>query len=104
MREQGTGGRAGPDDSGRQRGRPRGRGGARDVLVRLGDVSSFYSEDLLRQLAPQVLGVLVARHGQFDQCEDAVQEALLAASSQWPAQMPDSPKAWLVTVATRRLV
>ncbi|HJW35173.1 MAG TPA: RNA polymerase sigma factor, partial [Actinomycetes bacterium] len=37
-------------------------------------------EGLLRQLAPQVLGVLVRRHGQFDLCEDAVQEALLAAA------------------------
>jgi predicted RNA polymerase sigma factor len=37
-------------------------------------------EDLLRELAPQVLGSLVRRHGQFDACEDAVQEALLAAT------------------------
>ena len=37
-------------------------------------------EDLLRELAPQVLGALVRRHGQFDACEDAVQEALLAAA------------------------
>ena len=41
-------------------------------------------EDLLRELAPQVLGALVRRHGQFDACEDAVQEALLAAAQQWP--------------------
>ncbi|WFE38187.1 sigma-70 family RNA polymerase sigma factor [Micromonospora sp. WMMD998] len=61
-------------------------------------------EDLLRTLAPQVLGVLVRRHGQFYACEDAVQEALLAAATQWPAQgVPDHPRAWLVTVATRRL-
>ena len=37
-------------------------------------------EDLLRELAPQVLGALVRRYGQFDACEDAVQEALLAAA------------------------
>ena len=43
-------------------------------------------EDLLRELAPQVLGTLVRRHGQFDACEDAVQEALLAAATQWPAR------------------
>ncbi|WAH95493.1 RNA polymerase sigma factor [Arthrobacter sp. MMS18-M83] len=62
-------------------------------------------EDLLRALAPQVLGVLVRRHGQFAECEDAVQEALLEAALQWPASgVPDSPKAWLLTVATRRLV
>ncbi|MFI7210835.1 RNA polymerase sigma factor [Micromonospora maritima] len=61
-------------------------------------------EDLLRTLAPQVLGVLVRRHGQFYACEDAVQEALLAAATQWPAQgVPDHPRSWLVTVATRRL-
>ncbi|MEU4661631.1 sigma-70 family RNA polymerase sigma factor [Micromonospora chalcea] len=61
-------------------------------------------EDLLRTLAPQVLGVLVRRHGQFYACEDAVQEALLAAAVQWPEQgLPDHPRAWLVTVATRRL-
>jgi RNA polymerase sigma factor (sigma-70 family) len=53
---------------------------------------------------PQVLGVLVRRYGQFDACEDAVQEALLAATVQWPEQgIPDSPQAWLVTVAGRRL-
>jgi RNA polymerase sigma factor (sigma-70 family) len=61
-------------------------------------------EDLLRSLAPQVLGALVRRWGQFDACEDAVQEALLAAAVQWPeAGQPDNPRAWLVTVATRRL-
>ncbi|GAB3849304.1 RNA polymerase sigma factor [Dactylosporangium cerinum] len=62
-------------------------------------------EDLLRGLAPQVLGVLVRRHGQFDACEDAVQEALLAAAVQWPAGgVPQRPKAWLCTVAGRALV
>ncbi|HEU4946347.1 MAG TPA: sigma factor, partial [Kribbella sp.] len=61
--------------------------------------------DLLRALAPQVLGTLVRRHGQFDACEDAVQEALLAAAVQWPEQgVPDNPRAWLLTVASRRLV
>jgi RNA polymerase sigma factor (sigma-70 family) len=62
-------------------------------------------EGLLRELAPQVLGLLVRRHRQFDLCEDAVQEALLAASVQWPAEgLPDHPRAWLVTVASRRVV
>ncbi|MFG3709646.1 RNA polymerase sigma factor [Micromonospora sp. NPDC047730] len=61
-------------------------------------------EDLLRDLAPQVLGLLVRRHGQFDAAEDAVQEALLAAAMQWPEQgLPDNPRAWLLTVAGRRL-
>jgi RNA polymerase sigma factor (sigma-70 family) len=58
-----------------------------------------------RGRAPQVLGALVRRHGQFDASEDAVQEALLAAAQQWPeAGVPDNPRSWLVTVATRRLV
>jgi RNA polymerase sigma factor (sigma-70 family) len=62
-------------------------------------------EDLLRELAPQVLGALVRRHGQFDACEDAVQEALLAAARQWPADgLPDRPRSWLLTVAGRSLV
>ncbi|MEU9078110.1 DUF6596 domain-containing protein [Kitasatospora sp. NPDC048538] len=63
------------------------------------------AEDLLRELAPQVLGALVRRHGAFDACEDAVQEALLAAALQWPADgVPDNPRGWLLTVATRKLV
>jgi RNA polymerase sigma factor (sigma-70 family) len=62
-------------------------------------------EDLLRELAPQVLGALVSRYGRFDASEDAVQEALLAAAMQWPeGGMPENPRAWLVTVASRRLV
>ncbi|MEU7991479.1 DUF6596 domain-containing protein [Streptosporangium canum] len=63
------------------------------------------AEDLLRELAPQVLGALVRRYGVFDACEDAVQEALLAAALQWPAEgTPDNPRGWLVTVASRKLV
>jgi RNA polymerase sigma factor (sigma-70 family) len=62
-------------------------------------------EDLLRDLAPRVLGTLARRHGQFDACEDAVQEALLAAAQRWPAEgVPEQPRAWLLTVATRSLV
>ncbi|MBJ8343784.1 RNA polymerase sigma factor [Antrihabitans sp. YC2-6] len=62
-------------------------------------------EPLLRELAPQVLGTLIRRHGQFDACEDAVQEALLAAAQQWPDEgVPDSPRSWLTAVANRRLV
>jgi RNA polymerase sigma factor (sigma-70 family) len=61
-------------------------------------------EDLLRELAPQVLGALVRRRGGFDSCEDAVQEALLAAAVQWPRDgVPANPKGWLITVASRRL-
>jgi RNA polymerase sigma factor (sigma-70 family) len=62
-------------------------------------------ERLLRELAPQVLGVLARRYGSFAACEDATQEALLAASRQWPQEgVPGEPRAWLVTVASRRLV
>jgi RNA polymerase sigma factor (sigma-70 family) len=63
------------------------------------------AEDLLRELAPQVLGALVRRHSQLDICEDAVQEALLEASAEWPKSgVPEYPAGWLLTVATRRLI
>lgn len=62
------------------------------------------AEDLLRELAPHVLGALVRRYGHFDSAEDAVQEALLAATIQWPDEgLPDNPRAWLIRVASRRL-
>jgi RNA polymerase sigma factor (sigma-70 family) len=60
-------------------------------------------EDLLRELTPQVLGAVVRHHGGFDACEDAVQEALLAAAVQWPRDgRPADPRGWLITVASRR--
>ena len=69
-----------------------------------GDRADRATEDLLRELAPQVLGALVRRYGQFDRCEDATQEALLAAAVQWPRDgVPDNPKSWLIAVAARRL-
>jgi RNA polymerase sigma factor (sigma-70 family) len=62
-------------------------------------------EGLLRELAPQVLGALVRRHGDFDASEDAVQEALLAAALQWPTEgVPENPKGWLITVSSRRWI
>ena len=71
----------------------------------MSSVSDRAIEDLLRELTPQVLGALVRRHGRFDACEDAVQEALLAAATQWPADgLPDNPRGWLIAVANRRLV
>jgi RNA polymerase sigma factor (sigma-70 family) len=67
-------------------------------------VTEASTEDLLRRLAPQVLGAVVRRYGHFDLAEDATQEALLAASAQWPqAGLPGNPRAWLITVASRRL-
>jgi RNA polymerase sigma factor (sigma-70 family) len=60
---------------------------------------------LLRELAPRVLGVLVRRNGNFDDCEDAVQEALLAAAVSWPVEgVPKNPTGWLITTSSRRLV
>ncbi len=62
-------------------------------------------EGLLRTLAPQVLGALTRRYGHFDVAEDAVQEALLTAALQWPKDgVPDGPRAWLIRVASRRMI
>lgn len=59
---------------------------------------------LLRDFAPQVLGVIVRRYRDFAACEDAVQEAFIAAAAQWPGGgMPDNPRAWLIQVASRRI-
>jgi RNA polymerase sigma factor (sigma-70 family) len=67
-------------------------------------VPATETEDLLRRLAPQVLGALVRRYGHFDTAEDATQEALLAAATQWPDDgIPGNPRGWLITVASRRL-
>jgi RNA polymerase sigma factor (sigma-70 family) len=61
-------------------------------------------EGLLRELAPQVLAALVRHYGNFESAEDAVQEALLAAATQWPGDgVPDRPAGWLITVAARRM-
>ena len=62
-------------------------------------------EHVWRECAPDVLAALTRRYGDFDAAEDAVQEALLAAARQWPTEgVPDSPKGWLITVASRRYV
>lgn len=61
-------------------------------------------DELLKQLGPQVLGILVRRGADFAAAEDAVQEALVEAFRRWPSAQPDEPKAWLVTVASRRYV
>lgn len=69
------------------------------------DPAAGAMEPLLRDLAPRALAVLVRRHGRFDECEDAVQEALLAAATRWSAEgLPANPLGWLITAATRRLV
>jgi predicted RNA polymerase sigma factor len=62
-------------------------------------------EDLLRELAPQVLAALVRRYGQFHLAEEATQEALLAAAIQWQEDgLPGNPRGWLIAVAARRLI
>jgi RNA polymerase sigma factor (sigma-70 family) len=61
-------------------------------------------EQLVRDLVPQVLGVLVRRGADFAAAEDAVQESLAEAVRRWPDAPPDDPKAWLVTVAWRKYV
>ena len=62
------------------------------------------SEHLLRELAPQVLGAVIRRFHDFASAEDAVQEALIAAITQWPQQgVPDNPRGWLIHVASRRM-
>jgi RNA polymerase sigma factor (sigma-70 family) len=62
------------------------------------------AENLLRELAPQVLGAVIRRFGDFSAAEDAVQEALLAAAVQWPEEgVPGNPRGWLIQVASRRM-
>jgi predicted RNA polymerase sigma factor len=67
-------------------------------------VTAAETGDLLRHLAPQVLGAVVRRYGNFDLAEDATQEAMAAAATQWRRDgLPENPRAWLITVASRRL-
>lgn len=62
------------------------------------------SEHLLRELAPQVLGAVARRFHDFVSAEDAVQEAMIAAFTQWPRDgIPDNPRGWLIQVASRRM-
>jgi RNA polymerase sigma factor (sigma-70 family) len=62
------------------------------------------SEHLLRELAPQVLGAVARRFHDFAAAEDAVQEAMIAAFTQWPQEgVPDNPRGWLIQVACRRM-
>jgi len=70
----------------------------------MADAAGGGSEHLLRELAPQVLGTMIRRFRDFAAAEDAVQEALIAAATQWPsAGLPDNPRAWLIQVASRRM-
>src|SRR4030081_2448973 len=61
-------------------------------------------EHLLRDLAPQVLGAVARRFRDFSSAEDAVQEAMIAAFTQWPKEgVPENPRGWLIQVASRRM-
>jgi RNA polymerase sigma factor (sigma-70 family) len=69
-----------------------------------GQTPGIATEHLLRELAPQVLGVVARRFRDFSSAEDAVQEAMLAAFKQWPQEgIPESPRGWLIRVALRRM-
>jgi RNA polymerase sigma factor (sigma-70 family) len=61
--------------------------------------------DTLRELTPQVVGVLTHRYGDFEAAEDAVQEALLIAATRWPVDgTPEHPRGWLIQTAQRKLL
>ncbi|HLK40414.1 MAG TPA: sigma factor [Polyangiaceae bacterium] len=78
------------------------RTGRRTVTERLRPSAP---ERLLRELAPRVLGAVVRRYGDFAAAEDAVQESLVAAATQWSTQgVPDDPRAWLFEVAARKML
>ncbi|MEP6648614.1 MAG: DUF6596 domain-containing protein [Lapillicoccus sp.] len=62
-------------------------------------------EEVWRRESPHLLAALLRRHGDYADCEDAAQEALVASAEQWPREgLPDNPRGWLVRVASRRLV
>jgi RNA polymerase sigma factor (sigma-70 family) len=64
----------------------------------------IHTQHLLRELAPQVLSAVIRRFRDFAASEDAVQEALIAAATQWPSEgLPENPRAWLIRVAARRI-
>jgi predicted RNA polymerase sigma factor len=68
-------------------------------------VSGAALEDVWRREAPHVLAALLRRYGDLGDCEEALQDAAEAAAIQWPVEgVPDSPRAWLITVAARRLI
>ena len=62
-------------------------------------------EQLLRELTPHVLGTVARRSRDFAEAEDAVQEALLAAATQWPEDgLPENPRAWIIGVARHKAI
>ncbi|MGI9207417.1 MAG: sigma factor, partial [Rhodococcus sp. (in: high G+C Gram-positive bacteria)] len=68
-------------------------------------MTATVGEDVWRRETPHILAALIRRYGDFAACEDAVQEALIEASRQWPARgVPEKPRGWLLRVASRRLI
>jgi RNA polymerase sigma factor (sigma-70 family) len=68
-------------------------------------VTGSVLDDVWRREAPHVIGALLRRYGDLGDCEDALQDAAEAAAARWPVDgMPDAPRAWLITVASRRLI
>lgn len=61
-------------------------------------------DELLRDLTPPTLSVLVRRGIDFAAAEDAVQDALVEAVQHWPVEMPADPKGWLIRVAGRKFI
>jgi predicted RNA polymerase sigma factor len=77
-----------------------------EILMHAGEGARVGADvlTLLRDVAPQVLGALARRYGDFAGAEDALQEALIAAASQWAvAGIPDNPRGWMFQVALRRM-
>ena len=75
------------------------------VEINTVEINTVEINELLRRLSAQVLAALLRTSADFETSEDAVQEALLAAAAQWPTDgVPNNPKAWLITVASRRRV
>ncbi|MFB9930123.1 RNA polymerase sigma factor [Amycolatopsis halotolerans] len=62
------------------------------------------NDELLRELVPAVIGILVRRGADFASAEDAVQEALIRALDAWREDPPRDPKAWLIAAAWRRFL
>ena len=60
-------------------------------------------DELARREGPRILAGLIGRlGGNFDLAEDSLQDAYERALNAWPAAgIPDSPAAWLTTVAKR---
>lgn len=71
----------------------------------MSDDAAQHLADVWRREAPHVLAALLRRHGDLEACEDAAQEAFLAATEQWPREgVPDNPRGWLIRVGSRRVI